>query len=314
MGSVFMGLMTTIEHRPIGQTVHDSLYLEKGQGMLRAAYLAKQSGAIKQSWHFKALATLKGVSKRLQAGEYRLSAEMTPGDLIQNMLSGDVMVRTITIPEGFSTKQILQLFQATPTIEMAGLTTAPEGIFAPDTYHYLRGTTAKDLLARMQSNQSIFLQELWDNRPADFPFQSMDEVLTLASLIEKETSLPEERSIIAAVFLHRLEKGMRLQTDPTVIYGITYGLPLERGLTRAELRAETAYNTYKIKGLPPTPIANPGKASIRAVFEPAAVDYLYFVADGTGGHHFAVSYEDHQKNVRKWRQIERQRTDRKSNE
>ncbi len=184
----------------------------------------------------------------------------------------------------------------------------PEGMLAPDSYEVKAGDSRADLLRRMQEKQAARLAAAWERRAEGLPFKTPQEALILASIVEKETALPEERPTVASVFINRLRRGMRLQTDPTVIYGVTEGRGvLGRPIRRSELRRETPYNTYVITGLPPTPIANPGLASIEAVLNPADTDYLYFVADGTGGHAFARTLAEHNANVAKWRAIEAER-------
>ena len=185
-----------------------------------------------------------------------------------------------------------------------------EGRLAPDSYEVSVGDDRGDLLALMEARQTDRLEEAWRNRSEDLPIETPEEALILASIIEKETGVPEERGRVAAVFVNRLNQGMRLQTDPTVIYGITRGQgALGRGLRQSELRSETPYNTYVIDGLPPTPIANPGKASLEAAVNPEDSDFLFFVADGSGGHAFAKTLEEHNQNVAKWRAIETERND-----
>ena len=179
---------------------------------------------------------------------------------------------------------------------------------APNTYFFQRGETRQELLDRMQEAQQAALAELWEGRADDLPLKTPEEALILASIVEKETGLPEERPQVAAVFINRLRKGMRLQSDPTIIYGVTFGkAPLGRGLRRSEIDRKTDWNTYQIDGLPPTPIANPGRDSIAAVLNPPETDFLYFVADGTGGHVFARTLAEHNRNVAQWRRIERER-------
>jgi UPF0755 protein len=182
-----------------------------------------------------------------------------------------------------------------------------EGGLAPDSYEVERGADRAALIAAMQGAQSRILNEAWAERAPGLPYESPEEALIMASIVEKETSIAAERGRVASVFVNRLEQGMRLQTDPTVIYGITRGEGvLGRGLRQSELRRETPWNTYVIDGLPPTPIANPGRLSIEATLNPESTDYLFFVADGTGGHAFATTLAEHNENVARWRQIEAQ--------
>ncbi|MDP5360884.1 MAG: endolytic transglycosylase MltG, partial [Paracoccaceae bacterium] len=184
----------------------------------------------------------------------------------------------------------------------------PEGSLAPRDYDIREGDTVSSVLTRMSETQARILTEAWENRADGLPLASAEEALILASIIEKETSVPDERRQVSSVFVNRLNRGMRLQTDPTVIYGITRGEGvLGRGLRQSELRGETPWNTYVIPGLPPTPIANPGQAAIEAALNPDTTEYIFFVADGTGGHAFATNLDDHNRNVAVWRQIEAQR-------
>jgi UPF0755 protein len=183
----------------------------------------------------------------------------------------------------------------------------PEGALLPETYEVRRGEDRAVVMARMQDAQTKLLARLWPTRQSGLPFATPEQAVTLASIVEKETALPDERPRIAAVYINRLRAGMRLESDPTTIYGISRGRPLGRGITRAELAEVNPYNTYQVAGLPPTPIANPGKAAIEAVLNPPQTTELFFVANGQGGHVFASSFAEHQKNVAHWREIERQR-------
>ncbi len=210
----------------------------------------------------------------------------------------------IALAEGVTSWQVVQELMQIDILE--GTVEVPrEGTLAPDSYEVSPGDTRPELIARMQSAQEAILANAWANRDAELPLESPEEALILASIIEKETAVAEERGQVASVFVNRLRRGMRLQTDPTVIYGVTGGEGvLGRGLRQSELREATPYNTYVIDGLPPTPIANPGRASIEAALNPAETDYVFFVADGTGGHAFAETLEEHNRNVARWREIE----------
>ncbi len=214
----------------------------------------------------------------------------------------------IAVAEGVTSWQVLQGLAAVDVLEGEVNEIPPEGSLAPNSYEVREGDTRASVIQRMRQAQDVILAEAWDERQDDLPLQSPYEVLILASIIEKETGVAEERGQVASVFVNRLNLGMRLQTDPTVIYGITEGQGvLGRGLRRSELRAETPWNTYVIDGLPPTPIANPGRASIEAAVNPLSTDYIFFVADGTGGHAFAKTLDEHNRNVARWREIEAQR-------
>lgn len=213
----------------------------------------------------------------------------------------------IAIAEGATSWQIAETLRQAEFLTGAFLEIPPEGSLAPDSYEVRRGADRAALLAQMQERQAAILARAWENRAPGLPLTSPEEALILASIVEKETGVADERGVVASVFINRLRVPMRLQTDPTVIYGITQGRgTLGRGLRRSELNAETPYNTYRIDGLPPTPIANPGRASIEAALNPDDTQYLFFVADGTGGHAFATTLAEHNENVARWRQIEQQ--------
>ena len=215
----------------------------------------------------------------------------------------------VAVPEGLTSWQITEALNSAEFLDGEAGDLPSEGALAPDTYEVQRGTRVVDLVARMAASQQAILEEEWAARTDGLPVETPHEALILASLVEKETGVAEEREVVASVFVNRLNRPMRLQTDPSIIYGITAGKrPLGRGLRQSELKRKTPYNTYTNDGLPPTPICNPGRAAIRATLNPAETDYLFFVADGTGGHAFAVTYEEHRKNVGKWRQIEAERS------
>ncbi|MHA7849650.1 endolytic transglycosylase MltG [Roseovarius sp.] len=214
----------------------------------------------------------------------------------------------IAVAEGVTSWQVMQGLAAVDVLEGEVNEIPPEGSLAPDSYEVREGDTRASVIERMRTAQDVILAEAWEERQEGLPLDSPFEALILASIIEKETGVAEERGQVASVFVNRLNRGMRLQTDPTVIYGITEGQGvLGRGLRRSELRAETPWNTYVIDGLPPTPIANPGRASIEAAVNPLSTDYIFFVADGTGGHAFAITLDEHNRNVARWREIEAQR-------
>ncbi len=211
----------------------------------------------------------------------------------------------VAVAEGVTSWQIITSLNAVDGLEDFTGDVPLEGSLAPDSYEFVPGTTAAGIVEQMTSAQAQILAEAWAQRADGLPFATPEEALVLASLIEKETGVPEERGQVASVFVNRLRQGMKLQTDPAVIYGITKGQAvLGRGLRQSELRARTPYNTYVIDALPPTPIANPGRASIEAALNPAATDFIFFVADGTGGHAFATNLDDHNRNVAVWREIE----------
>jgi len=226
----------------------------------------------------------------------------------------DVRYR-LTLAEGATSWQITEALKAADFLEGEIAGVPAEGSLAPDSYEVTAGSDRAEVLARMAEAQSEILQAAWQSRDEDLPFDTLEEALVLASIVEKETGIAEERPQVASVFVNRLRQSIRLQTDPTVIYGITRGQgALGRGLRQSELRSDTPWNTYVIDGLPPTPIANPGRAAIEAALNPATTDFLYFVADGTGGHAFAKTLNEHNQNVAKWREIEAQRAAEKAAE
>ena len=229
------------------------------------------------------------------------------GEVLDVLRAGKAILHKLTIPEGLSTVQALERIRAHEALSGEITVQPEEGTLLPDTYLFTRGKARDAIVRQMMQAQRKLLAELWPKRKEGLPLKSPREAVILASIVEKETGVPEERRRIAAVFLNRLKKNMPLQADPTVIYGITKGRPLGRPLTKKDLRAKTPWNTYVIKGLPPTPIANPGRAAIAAVLDPLETDELYFVADGSGRHLFAADLKTHNANVRKLRKIERQR-------
>jgi UPF0755 protein len=306
---LYHGVSSAILNRPALTSQTSYYYLPKGSGLLRASYLGEQEGLVETHWHFAFAAKSLGLETKLKAGEYEISPGSKLREILSTITSGKTYKRRLTISEGRSNLQILAMLSGVFGLVQGDISEGkllPEGSYLPETYFYERGESVEAVLSRMARGMDTEVQKAWDNRTANLPIQSIDEAITLASIVEKETGVGSERAVVAAVFINRLRRNMRLQSDPTVIYGITGGLPLERPISRADLRGDTPYNTYRINGLPPTPIANPGVAAIEAVLNPANVTYLYFVADGTGGHAFANTLSEHNKNVSRWRQIERE--------
>ena len=250
------------------------------------------------------MAQLTGQRTRLKAGDYEFPPAATMQQVMDAIASGKAITYKISIPEGFTSEMAVARVNANEILTGPPATLPPEGSLLPDTYLFRRGMTRQKLVDEMQAAQAKLLEELWAKRSPIPAITTKEQAVTLASIVEKETAVPEERPVIASVFINRLNKGMRLQSDPTIIYGIVGGKGrLDRPLTRTDIETPTPYNTYRIDGLPPGPIANPGRAALEAVLNPTPTDHLYFVADGTGGHAFAVTLEEHNRNVRKWRQI-----------
>lgn len=310
LSGVVGGYVTKVIFQPItfDENQETYLYIKPGTGVLRAGHIAENMKLIKSYKHFLLTSSFYEKNTALQAGEYRIKQGMTLKDLLFDIVHGRTFTRKITIPEGLTSLQVNALLSSTFGIEYDLKEAAAEGSLAPETYHFARGVKASVLISRMQKAQSNHVFRIMSelSNPRIMKYLKTDEdLITLASIIEKETSLEAERPIIAAVFINRLNKRMRLQSDPTVIYGITASGTLGRPISKKDLRLKNTYNTYRIKGLPEGPIANPGLSSLEAAIYPASVKYLYFVADGTGGHVFAKTLRQHNRNVKKWRQFQK---------
>ena len=295
-------------HNP-SETNSESVFLvPSGQGLIRTARLLEEEGVISNQDLFKAGVIVFGEERNLKAGEFLIPAQSSMRDIMDILVKGDVIQHSLTIVEGWTSYQIAEYLNELYSLSDPIETLPAEGSILPETYNYTYGTSRRDLLSRMQQSQSDLINELWNNRSPDLPFDTVEEAIILASIVERETGLPEERAHVAGVFVNRLKRGIRIQSDPTIIYGISQKGFLDRGLRRSEIEdKDNPFNTYQIDGLPPTPIAHPGRASIEAVLNPMATDDIYFVADGSGGHAFAATLAEHQRNVANWRKIERDR-------
>jgi UPF0755 protein len=283
-----------------------TVILERGSGVRQIGRKLEKAGVIRWSGAFVLAARASGAAGKLKAGEYQIASHASLARILDDIRAGRVVRHLITIPEGWTSAMALEAVNAAP--ELVGTAAEPaEGSLLPDTYEVQRGDSRAEVLARMQTAQARLLAELWPKRQPGLPLNTPREAVILASIVEKETGVAAERSRVAAIFINRLRLGMPLQSDPTIIYGVSKGRPLGRGIRASELAAESPYNSYKAAGLPPTPIANPGRAALEAVLNPAKTDELYFVADGSGGHAFASTYEAHARNVARWREIERQK-------
>lgn len=282
--------------------------VERGGGVLGIATDLEKAGIISDASIFAAAAAATGDRGRLKPGEYQFKQAMSMRDVMNLIVSGKFITYKITIPEGWTTAQALDRLRENEVLKGDISLTPAEGQIMPDTYVFQRGETRNNIVKGMMAASQKMMDELWPQRASDMPVKTPAEALILASIIEKETGQPEERPRVASVFANRLRQGMRLQSDPTIIYGITGGkTKLDRPLTTKDIAEATPYNTYRINGLPPGPIANPGRAALEAALAPAKTKDLYFVADGSGGHVFAETLEDHRVNVRKWREIEKNR-------
>jgi len=281
-----------------------TLIVKPGSGLNAIAQALEKAGVVENALLFRVGVVRRGRTAQLKAGEYAFPAHVSEAEAMNMLVAHKTVEHRITIAEGLTSDAAVALVKADPILT-GPATVVPEGSLLPETYLFERGTTRAELLARMHQAQQKVLADLWPKRKEGLPFMSQEDALKLASIVEKETAIPSERPRIAAVFINRLKDGMKLESDPTIIYGLTKGVALGHSLRQSELATPNPYSTYQIVGLPPTPIANPGKSAIQAVLNPPDTDELYFVADGSGGHAFANNIADHQKNVAQWRRLQK---------
>ncbi len=305
-GVIYYGKRQFDTKGPLG---HSTVFvIPKGEGLRAIAERLERENIISDQLTFLGTAHYFGVQGDLKAGEYEIRKHSSMREVLDKLVSGRAVLHKVSIPEGLTSEQIVARLNGHGMLKGEIAQIPEEGTLLPDTYKFSRHMTRQDLIDRMKAEQQKFVAQLWEKRKADLPISTPREAIILASIVEKETGRADERARIAGVFVNRLKKGIPLQSDPTVIYGLVGGKgKLGRGILRSELQQETPYNTYKVKGLTPTPIANPGRAAIEAVLNPAQTNDLFFVADGTGGHAFAPSLAKHNQNVVVWRRIERER-------
>jgi len=287
-----------------------NIMIAPGSGIRQISAQLEAQGFINNATIFAYAAHWQGKARTLKAGEYEVAAHSSIADILDILTQGRSIEYAFTVPEGLTVQQIFDRLAANEVlIGDLPQNLPPEGWLMTDTVYFTRGTTRRAIVERLVRGQEKRIEEIWKNRAADLPLVDVNQFVTLASIVEKETGVASERPHVASVFYNRLARNMRLQSDPTVIYGIfgSAGKPSERPIYRSDLDKETPFNTYKINGLPPSPIANPGRAALEAVAHPPKTDDLYFVADGTGGHVFAKTLEEHNRNVRAWRAVERER-------
>ncbi len=284
--------------------------IKRGENINDIANKLNKLNVIESPYTFRIAGRIYGQAHKLKAGEFEIPANSSIKQILDILEEGKTVKRKITIREGLTSYEIITLLSGIESLEKSDIEIPKEGSLLPETYIYTKGDSIKDIITRMQRALDKAIDELWEQRAENLPLKNKKEAIILASIIEKETALPSERARIAGVFINRLRKGMLLQTDPTVIYAITNGRhedkgkgPLGRKLLRKDLKFDSPYNTYLYTGLPPTPISNPGYESIKAALNPEEHEYLYFVADGKGGHAFAKTLKEHNKNVMKWRKI-----------
>jgi UPF0755 protein len=311
------GYLYYYAHSPLGDGGSNPVRVPPGSSFQSVLHTLQEQGWIERRAELRILGRALGVAAHIHAGEYRFRPDQTPRDLLRALAEGDVIQYSVTLPEGWTVDEFLARLRATDTLDTEGLPEGPrdpallrllgladrfesaEGWLFPETYRFTRGTDARVILRQAYERMRRKLNAAWGERGRDLPLESAYQALILASIVEKETAAPDERARIAGVFVNRLQEGMRLQTDPTVIYGL--GDDFDGNLTKADLRDKTPYNTYRIDGLPPTPIANPGEKALRAACSPAATEALYFVATGEDGRHvFSETLREHNKAVRRY--------------
>ncbi len=307
-GSIYVGHVILTAQGPLDKT--KNVVIPRGAGPTTMARLLEEEGVIAHPRLFRVALMIDPSPKPIKAGEYEVPAHTSMQALVELLQSGKVVQRRLTIPEGMTTPEVLELVRKTEALTGNITLDVKEGDLLPETYFYSRDDTRDGLLLRMKEAMEKALDEAWRKRAAGLPLANKREALILASMIEKETAVPSERTRVAAVFINRLRRRMKLESDPTTIYGLTEGkAPLGRDLTRADLQSNTPFNTYVIAALPRGPICNPGRASIVAATNPARDRSLFFVADGQGGHAFATTLPEHNRNVERWRQIQREKAE-----
>ena len=286
-------------------TAENTLFLvKKGDSLPKIAQALQDSGLVENKYLFIVYAKINKLYPRIKAGEYLVENGSSLVNLAEKLTSGKVYLHKVTFPEGLTSKEAVDILQKTEFLASQKIEIPPEGSILPETYTFIREDVPQKVISQAQKALMDILEQAWNERDKDLPLKNKEEMLILASIVEKETGIATERAQVASVFVNRLRLGMMLQTDPTVIYAITGGREeLNRPLTRKDLSIDSLYNTYKYAGLPPSPICNPGKDAIFAVAHPDKTPYLYFVASGRGGHNFATTLSEHNENVRKWRAL-----------
>lgn len=284
-----------------------TVLIPKGKGFRQITRSLEETGVLEKTWLYTGIILKTGKAHDFKAGEYRFPAHISPEEVTRQMTEGEVVRHRVTIPEGWASADVIALLEKDETLTGELPQTLPEGSLLPETYEFLRGDTRISLITRMQQSMRETLTRLLPTCAPGLPVSSEDEFVTLASIVEKETGLAAERPKVAAVFINRLRKGMKLQSDPTILYGIYHQTGAwTKNITKKDLETPNEYNTYTIPALPPGPIANPGRASLEAVCHPAETSDLYFVATGDGGHVFAGTLEEHNRNVQRYLGVLRQ--------
>ena len=307
-GGLWLGNRILNEPGPLAAT--KNVVIPRGAGPQTMAKLLNDEGVLNHPRLFRIALMIDPTPRPIKAGEYEVPAHVSMWSLLELLQSGKQVQRRLTVIEGMTTAEVVELVRKTEALSGEITLDLKEGDLLPETYFFAREDTRDGLLMRMKEAMDKTLDEAWRKRAAGLPLANRRDALTLASIIEKETAVPAERTRVAAVYINRLRRRMKLDSDPTTIYGLTLGkVPFNRELTRADLQSNSPYNTYVVTGLPPGPICNPGRASIMAAVNPARDRALYFVADGQGGHAFANTLAEHNRNVERWRQIQRERAE-----
>ena len=303
-GALYMGKREFTEPGPLSEP--RSVLISRGADVDTIASLLKRQNVIDSDLVFTVAVRLNKAGDKLKAGEYLFQPGVSMEQVLDDIVTGRSVLHAITVPEGLTSEQIIARVASDTVLVGDVPEVPPEGTLLPETYKFTRGATRQQIVEQMKSAHARAVEEIWARRAPDLPIENQQEFVTLASIVEKETGRADERPRVASVFINRLRENMRLQSDPTIIYGIFggKGKPSDRPIYRSDLTNENPYNTYVVDGLPPTPIANPGRAALEAVANPSRTKDLYFVADGSGGHVFAETLDDHNRNVARWRRIE----------
>lgn len=294
--------------------------VEQGATGASIAAALQEEGFISDPFLFRVANRIYASGATLQAGEYEIPANASVKDIVELMANGDALQHALTFPEGITISAVMKIIEESDVLTGDMPETPPEGSILPDTYHVQRGMTRAALLQQMRDAHDSAVAEIWASRQPNLPLATPEDLVNLAAIVERETGVASERPLVAAVFINRLRRPMRLETDPTIIYGVCLRYPARcrdgrlvdaqgnrRTIRASEIALDTGYNTYRIDGLPPTPIANPGRAALEATANPAQSNAIFFVADGTGGHVFASTIAEHNANVARWRAIEAER-------
>ncbi|MEZ5995823.1 MAG: endolytic transglycosylase MltG [Hyphomonadaceae bacterium] len=319
--AIFLFFYLTSAIARAGPSGEDRTFVvERGASGAEIAGALQREGLISDALLFRIENRLHGDGVALQAGEYLIPARASVRDIVAMMTSGDALMHAITFPEGITISGVMRVLEESAVLQGDMPEAPPEGSILPDTYHVQRGMTRAALLQQMRDAHDAAVAEIWAGRQPNLPLATPEDLVNLASIVERETGVASERPLVASVFVNRLRRPMRLETDPTIIYGVCRQLPARcrdgrlvdaqgnrRTIRQSEIDLNTGYNTYRIDGLPPTPICNPGRAALEATANPAQSNALFFVADGTGGHVFAASLAEHNANVARWRVIEAER-------